>query len=226
MHRSPRVLLAWSIVVVVAIATARLVATDLAALHRRARNFGPDVQVMLAARDLPLGATITPGDIRTVTRPASTLPPDAMRDVKHTLGRVVAVGFVRDDLVREVHLAPADRVGIDGVVAVGRRAMHAVIKDGFRPPLGAVVDVFATFDPTVSAAGARNTATTVARGARVLGVDEAAGSAAGGGPGVTLLVAEAEAGAVAYAAGNGDISLAIAPPETACCTSSSTSSTP
>src|SRR2546423_6488581 len=105
MHRSPRVLLAWTIVVVVAIVTARVVTNDLAALHRRARTLGPDVHVLLAARDLPLGATIARSDLRTVIRPASTVPPDAMRDGGDTVGRVVALGFARDDVVRAAHLA-------------------------------------------------------------------------------------------------------------------------
>jgi Flp pilus assembly protein CpaB len=99
-------------------------------------------------------------------------------------------------------------------------------KDGFRPPPGAVVDLLAAFDPTLSPAGARNTAIVVARGARVLGIDDGAGSGTEGGSGVTLLVTEGEAGGVAYAAGNGELSIALAPPEAACCTSSSTSSAP
>jgi Flp pilus assembly protein CpaB len=224
MHRSPRVILAWTIVVVVAIATARFVASDLAALHRRARNLGPDIRVLLAARDLPLGATIGTGDVRTVIRPASTVPPDAMRDGGDVTGRVVAVDLARDDVIRAVHLASRDRTGLDGIVPVGRRAVHVAIKDGFRPRMGAVVDVLAAFDPALGGPGTRHTAITVARGARVLGVDDVAQSGAEGGAGVTLLVTEGEASEVAYAAGNGELSVALAPPEAACCTSSSISS--
>ncbi len=226
MHRSPRVILAWTIVVVVAIVTARVVANDLAALHRRARDLGPDVRVVLAARDLPLGATIEENDVRVVTRPASTVPPDAMRDRQDVEGRVVVLGFARDDVVRAVHLAPRERTGLDGIVPVGRRAVHVGVDDGFRPAVGAVVDVLAAFDPALSGARPRNTASVVARGATVLGVDDASQSVAEGGTGVTLLVTEGEAGGVAYAAGNGELSLALAPPETACCTSSSMSPAP
>src|SRR3954467_2108389 len=235
MHRSPRVILAWTIVVVVAIATARVVATDLAALHRRARDLGPDRRVLLAARDLPLGATITAGDLRVVVRPASTVPPDAMRDGSDAAGRVLMVGVVRDDVIRAAHLAPHDRTGfgrtgfgrsgLGGVGPGGGRAVHVVVKDGFRPPEGAVVDVLAAFDPALRA-GTRNTAVVVARGAQVLGVDDPARSVAEDASGVTLLVTEGEASEVAYAAGNGELSLALAPPESACCTSSSISSAP
>jgi pilus assembly protein CpaB len=223
MHRSPRVLLAWTIVVVVAIVTARVVASDLATLHRRARTLGPDVHVLLAARDLPLGATIGANDLRVVVRPAATAPPDAMRDSHDVAGRVVSSDLARDDIVRAVHLAPRERTGLDGIVPAGRRAVHIPVKDGFRPAVGAVVDVLAAFDPAVSAPGSRNTATTVARGARVLAVDDATQSGAEGESGVTLLVTESEAGAVAYAAGMGSVTIALAPPETACCTSSTSS---
>jgi Flp pilus assembly protein CpaB len=225
MHRSPRVLLAWTIVVVVAIVTARVVANDLGTLHRRARTLGPDVRVLLAARALPLGATLTASDLHVVVRPEATVPPDAMRDSHDTVGRVVAIDLARDDVVRAAHLAPRERTGLDGILPMGRRAVHIPVRDGFRPAVGAVVDVLAAFDPALSVAS-RNTATTVARGARVLAVGDADQSATEGASGVTLLVTEGEAGAVVYAAGNGSVSIALAPPETACCTSSTSSPGP
>ncbi len=226
MRRSPRVVLAWLIVAVVAIATARVVAGDLAALHRRARSLGPDVTVLLAARDLPLGSTLTARDLHAVQRPRATVPPDAVRDAGAVLGRVVAMSFARDDVVRAVHLVPADRDGLGGVVPNGRRAMHVVLKDGFRPPLGAVVDVLTAFDAGAPGRGLHESAGTVARGALVLGIDDPGESGVGDGTGVTLLVAEGEANGVAYATGNGHLVLALAPPETACCTPSSPSPAP
>jgi pilus assembly protein CpaB len=237
-HRSPRVLVAWLIVGVVAIVTARVVAGDLAALHRRARSLGPDEPVLLAARELPLGAQLTPSDVRAVTRPRATVPPDAVRDVRDVVGRTVGTGLARDDVVRAVHLAPADRPGIDGVVPIGRRAIHVALKDGFSPPQGAVVDVLAAFDaaqgesgpaaagPVARGARVLAAAGPVARGARVLAVDDAGESAGNSGTGVTLLVTEAEANGVAYAASTGDIVIALAPPETACCTPSSRTPSP
>ncbi|HVJ99099.1 MAG TPA: hypothetical protein VNC41_19905, partial [Acidimicrobiia bacterium] len=62
----------------------------------------------------------------------------------------------------------------------------------------------------------------VARGSSVVAHDAAPDLESGEAitPGVTLLVTEDEARAVAYAAAVGQIALALAPPETACCTSS------
>ena len=58
MRRSPRVALAWIAAAIIALATAKVTAADVLALHRRARSLGPDVRVVLAARDVPLGARI------------------------------------------------------------------------------------------------------------------------------------------------------------------------
>jgi len=219
MRRSPRVIAAWAIAVIVAVVTIRIVATDLGTLHRRARDLGRDVSVVLVARDVPMGTVIGTADLRTVERPASTVPADALRDTDAAVGRVAGTTLRRDDVVRDAHLAPPDRTGLDGIVPAGRRAVHVVLGDGFRPPLGAPVDVLAAFD---AATGARTAATLVARGALVVGVDEADtadGSGPGAASGVTLLVTEPEAASVAYATLTGRVTLALAPPEAACCTS-------
>lgn len=224
MHRSPRVVLAWAVAIVLALLTARVVGGDLQALHRRAHNLGPDISVVLAQRDLPLGATLNAADVRVVTRPASTVPSDALRAPDAASGHVLVVAMLRDDVLRTADLAPNARTGLDGVVPVGRRAVHVVLKDGFRPPVGAVVDVLAAADPSVAAGAApaastADAAATVARGALVLAVDDAGTSSSGSGSAVTVLVTEAEAPAVAFAASNSQLSLVLAPPEAACCTS-------
>jgi Flp pilus assembly protein CpaB len=222
MHRSPRVVLAWVVALVLALLTARVVGGDLTALHRRAHDLGPDVHVLLAQRDLPLGTTLVASDVRTVTRPASTVPSDALRAINALSGRVLLVARLRDDVLRASDLAPGARSGIDGVIPAGRRALHVVLKDGFRPPVGAVVDVLASADPTVAVSGrplASGTAVTVAEGALVLAVDDPGTSGAGSGSAVTVLVSSSEAAAVAFAASNSQLSLALAPPEAACCTS-------
>jgi Flp pilus assembly protein CpaB len=196
--------------------TVRVVAGDLGALHRRASSLGADVTVVLAARDLPLGTTLEVGDVRTVRRPSTTVSNDALRDPAGAVGRIVAVGLLRDDVVGARHLVTAG----NGIVPPGRRAVHVVVKDGFQPPPGSVVDVLATYDPTISTvSGSPGQATLVARGAQVLALAGApqtgdTGAPADGGSGVTLLVTEREAGSVAYAASIGDVALALAPVDT------------
>ena len=80
--------------------------------------------------------------------------------------------------------------------------------------------MLAAFDPnavTIDNGGA--TAATVARAAQVVALDDNVESGGQQGTGVTLLVTEDEARAVAFAATNAELSLALAPPETACCSS-------
>jgi len=225
MRRSPRVLLAWAAAAIVVLVTIRVVAGDLAALHRRAHALGRDVPVVLATRDLSLGATVRSDDIRVVRRPATTVAADAAHEPAAVVGRIVAVALLRDDVVGARHLVS----GASDVVPDGRRAVHVTVKDGFQPPLGAVVDVLAAYDPAIAAgAGTTSRATVVARGARVLalaaptpGTDGSAigsGNADGtAGSGVTVLVTEDEARAVAYAAAIGVVMLALAPVQSACC---------
>jgi Flp pilus assembly protein CpaB len=217
MRRSPRVLLAWAAAVVVMLLTVQVVASDLGSLHRRARSLGADVAIVLAARDLPLGVTLSAADLRVVRRPASTSTPDAVRDPALAIGRVVAVALLRDDVVGARHLVT--RTG--GIVPEGKRAVHVVVTDGFQPPQGSVVDVLATYDPALGSDAGPTTAvepgraTVVARGAHVLTAAAEPGDRAGSG--VTLVVTEAEARAVAYAASVGEVALALAPAQSACC---------
>ena len=220
MRRSPRVLLAWFAAVVVALTTARVVGGDLAALHRRAASLGPQVSVIVATHDLELGQTISSRDIRRESRYRSQAPREAIRRASSAVGRVVIVPVLRNGMLFTGHVAAASRTGIDAVIPRGERAVHVTPKDGFRPERGSVVDVLAAFDPTaVAVDGPADAAVVVASGARVLAVDDA--SASGGGDasyaGVTLLVTEAEARAIAFAATTADLTLAVTPPESACC---------
>jgi Flp pilus assembly protein CpaB len=215
MRHSPRVLFAWLVTVVVALLTARVVAGDLATLHRRAATLGPQRRVVLAARDLDIGQTVTARDLVTEVRYAKEIPNEAVTDTRDAVGRVVAVPVLAHAVLFAHHLAPADRSGVDGIVPEGDRAVHVTPADGFRPPRGAIVDVLAAFDPTaVVVDGARDSAVIVASGARVVAVDDP-DTTADTNAGVTLLVTESEARVLAFAAANGDLTLAIAPPESA-----------
>jgi Flp pilus assembly protein CpaB len=220
------VLLAWVAAAIVVVVTVRVVAGDLGALHRRAHALGPDVPVVLATRDLAAGTTVGAADVRVVRRPAGTVGSDAVRDPAAAVGRIVAVALLRDDVLGVRHLVS----DASDAVPAGRRAVHVVVKDGFQPPPGAVVDVLAAYDPAIATgAGATGRATVVARGARVFALAGApapdAAAATGGssgsgdttGAGVTVLVTEDEARGVAYAAAIGEVMLALAPAQTACC---------
>jgi Flp pilus assembly protein CpaB len=217
-RRSPRVMLAWLAAIAVALTTARVVGGDLATLHRRAASLGALHAVVVATHDLELGQIVSARDVRTESRYASEIPRDAITDARLVRGETVAVPVLRGSIVFARHLTAANRSGLDGVVPVGDRAVHVSPKDGFRPSPGAVVDVLAAYDPTaVTVIGGGDAAVVVASGARVLSLDPMSSDAGSTpvGAGVTLLVTDAEARAIAFAAANADLTLAIAPPESA-----------
>src|SRR5262249_21185008 len=180
---------------------------DLAALHRRARGLGPPREVAAAVRDLPVGTTISDGDIRVRSVHRSQLPGDAMSPAA-TRGRVVTVPVVRGAFVLDGNLAARRRTGLNGAIPPGMRAMQIVVRDALRPPVGSSVDVLVTFDPGSSGGTGAAPTVVAARGVLVLGTDDApapsdsgaTGRHTGASLGVTLLVTEEDAPRLAFAA--------------------------
>lgn len=221
MHRrSPRALLLWSAAVAVALATAVVVATDLATLHRRADTLGPERAVAVAVRDLPVGTTIDAADLDARRVHASQLPPDvlAVGDVE---GRVVIATILEDGFVVARSVASPERSGLDDVVPSGMRVVRVAAEQAPALDAGDAVDVLATFDPSLAAELPEgwDPTVTVARGALVIAGAEPADAGdptvASVGTGVTLVVTEDEARGLAFAAANGVVTIALAPPEEA-----------
>jgi Flp pilus assembly protein CpaB len=194
---------------VLALGTAQAVAGDLASLHRRAEELGPASPVVVAVRDLVLGATLRPGDVQ--VRRLHEPPPGAIDASGGATGRVVVVPVLAGSPVLRRHLAPPGRSGLAAVVPPGMRAVRVHVEPEWRLPAGSVVDVLAGGDPAGLLPGAEP-ARTVAEGAIVL---------AGAAREVTLLVSVEGARRLASAAAAGPLTLALAPPEDACCTTSS-----
>jgi Flp pilus assembly protein CpaB len=229
-RRSPRAVALWLAAVVVAVATAALVATDLAALHGRAHSLGATRSVAVAARDLPLGTTIRRGDITTRSVHRSQLPAGALSP-NAAQRRVVAVPVVRGAFVVDGNVAPRRRTGLDGAIPPGMRALRIVARDALRPPVGSSVDVLVTFESRDETAAGGAPTVVAARGVLVLGTDDepaaiesgTAGTAGtgrdtggqSGGVGVTLLVTEDDAPRLAFAVAAGVVTLALVPPEDA-----------
>ncbi|HEY8217740.1 MAG TPA: Flp pilus assembly protein CpaB [Acidimicrobiia bacterium] len=216
--RSPRALALWAGALAVAAGTATLVASDLAALHRRAQSLGEERGAVVATRALHLGEPVRPSDVRTRAIHASQLPPGVLNDVRDVAGRVVVVAVVRGGFVARANLAPLHRHGLDGALPPGTRAMRVVVRDTLRPRIGSAVDVLASFDPSIGADGLPTTgegrAALVAPGVTVLGV-EAVHTAEGDAFGVTVLVSPRQARDLAFASTHGRLALALVPPEDA-----------
>jgi Flp pilus assembly protein CpaB len=220
-RRSPRAVLLWVGAALVAVVTAIIVATDLAALHKRARGLGPARPIAVAVRDLAVGTTISDEDVRVRSVHRSQLPSGAMSPAE-ARGRVVAVPVVQGAFVVDGNVAPRRRTGLNGAIPTGMRALRIVVRDALRPPVGSAVDVLATFDSGSSESGGGPPTVVAARGVLVLGTDDAPASLevatsprGGAGLGVTLLVNEDDAPRLAFAAATGVVTIALVPPEDA-----------
>ena len=217
-RRSPRALLLWCAAVVVAIATAAVVASDLAALHRRATDLGAERTAVIARHSLPVGTIVGDDDVRERRIHTSQLPPGVLRSLDAAVGRVVQVPVLHDGFIARGNLAPRRRTGLDGAVPAGMRAMRVVVTNAVSPRAGAAVDVLASFESGVTSDGSESGATTasvVARGVLVLGVDRARTVEGAAGIGITVLVTPRESRDLAFASTHGIVTLALVPPEEA-----------
>jgi Flp pilus assembly protein CpaB len=214
--RSPRALALRTGAAVIAVATAALVASDLAALHRHAHDLGPPRDALVARDDLPVGTTIDASDVRMRRVHASQLPPVVLGDPTRAVGRVVKVPVLRGGFVGARNLAPRRRTGLDGAIPAGMRALRVVVTDALRPRAGAAVDVIASFeDRTRADATAPESATVVAHGVLVLTTDAARTAEGAAALGVTLLVTPHQARDLVFAATHGVVTVALVPPEDA-----------
>jgi len=213
---SPRALALWTGAAVVAVITATVVAGDLATLHRRAADLGPERDAVVATRDLAVGTVLRADDLSTRRVRRSQLPPIVVTHRMHIVGRVIAVPVLHGAYVVDRNLAPRRRTGLDGVVPRGMRAMRVVVTDAIEPRPGAIVDVFATEDAGASGT-TDGTTSVVAAGVTVIGTDHrgATGSGRAGAGGVTLLVDPDQAATLADAQAHGVVTLALVPPEEA-----------
>jgi Flp pilus assembly protein CpaB len=217
-RRSPRALALRATAVIVTITTAAVVASDLALLHRRARDLGPEVEAVIARRDLRVGARVDASDVAARTVHASQLPNGVIVGRARAVGRVVATPVLRGDFVTARHLAPRRRTGLDGIVPADMRAIRVTVSGAVRPRAGAAVDVLASFDTRNSASTDDGSATVVvAEGVLVLSTDArvTGGTGRGEALGVTLLVWRDDAARLADAQANGVLTLALVPPEEA-----------
>ena len=215
--RSPRSLALWSAAVAVAAGTAVLVASDLATLHRRAATFGPERSTVVATHRLDLGVVLDRSDLRARRVHRTQLPPGVLGHPSDAVGRVVTVPVVRGGFVATDNLAPRRRTGLDGALPIGTRAMRIVVSEALRPPTGAAVDVYASSDTGVQPADPESiaTAAVVAAGVQVLRVDSTTSSDGRRGLGITVLVSPHQARSLAFAMTNGQLSVALVPPEEA-----------
>jgi Flp pilus assembly protein CpaB len=218
LRRSPRALALRAAALVVAVVTAAVVASDLASLHRRAGDLGPERDAVVATRDLAVGDTLEGADLAVRHIHESQLPAGVLHGTGAAVHRVVTVPVLHGSFVLGGDLALRHRTGLDGIVPEGMRAIRVTVTGALRPRPGAAVDVLASFDSrSADAASASRTTVVVAAGVRVLGTDTrvSGGTGRGDALAVTLLVDRDTAERLADAQVNGVLNLALVPPEEA-----------
>ncbi len=165
---------------------------------------GPMVPVVVAARSIDAGITISSEDVRIARVPAAYAPPTRIASVDDAVGRTADGPFVEGQPVPSTWLgAPsliAFEVPLGWVAAVGS---FATLPDGLTS--SDRVDVLGTFG------GARPYTSTIAEDARVLRIGAVTGAGIGGvrGTPVTLLLTPEQARELVRANTTGAVALAV-----------------
>jgi len=184
------------------------------------------VMVIVAARDLYQGVTITEEDLYAIQIPPRFLPEGIFISPEHVVGRIPRERILANEFVRADRLAdPESGVGLNAVIPRGMRAISVNIKDGaalsgFLNP-GNYVDVLVTIEPDPENGKKGNAeepeTKTLLQAVFVLGVnsrmqrdnDEDIEQRGPQKPSVTLLVTADDAEQVAHAENVGDIRLSL-----------------
>jgi len=179
------------------------------------------VMVIVAARDLYTGISVTEEDLYAVEIPPRYLPENIFLSPEHVVGRIPRERILANEFIRADRLAdPESGVGLNVVIPRGMRAMSVNISDGralagFLNPAN-YVDVIVTIDPEddtsnpltftklqavfVLAVNSRLGSETVDEGREKRGKQR---------PTVTFLVSMEDAEHLAYAEAMGDITLTL-----------------
>jgi pilus assembly protein CpaB len=159
----------------VALASGGLAASQVHDRERRAaEQIGPPVDVLVAARDLPVGARVGRGAVAVRAVPARFVPPDALVSAAGVVGARLAVPVSAGSYLSAGLFGGGEEGGAEDGVGRGERAVTVEVAGGSALAgigLGDRVDVLVS---TESGAGAGRTVMALA-GPELLRLGEAAG---------------------------------------------------
>ncbi len=177
------------------------------------------VMVIVAAREMYPGVSITEDDLYAVEIAPRYLPEGVFLSPEHVVGRIPRERVLANEFIRSDRLAdPEDGIGLNAVIPRGMRALSLNLDGGaalaghLAP--GSYVDVLATLTPPD--AGAPPITTTLVQAVFVLGVnsrmqretvDQARQKRGSAAPSVTLLVTADQAEQIAHAQSLGLVTL-------------------
>jgi pilus assembly protein CpaB len=175
--------------------------------------------VVVAAKDLTVGAKIEARDVRLAQLPASELPANVFHNASDVVGRGVLIPIQRSELILGSKVAGEEAgAGLPALIPKGMRAVSVKVNDvvsvsGFVLP-GTRVDVLLTGQPSKS--NDTPTTTTVLENVQVLSAGPKLEKDANGQPVnvpvITLLVSPDDAQKLTLAATQGQIQLSLRSP--------------
>lgn len=178
---------------------------------------GPTTEVVVAARDLPLGRVLTPEDVKLVDWPGDVVPANYSTTVEEVLGRGIITPVTMNEPLLSGKMAIKEAGGglpiviTEGMRAVSVRVNEVIQVAGFVMP-GTRVDVFVTIDPPAGRSGGKITKL-VLDNVTVLTANQIVETTPNGEPVtasvVTMLVTPDEAEKLIHAASQGDIQLGL-----------------
>jgi len=171
--------------------------------------------LVIAAKALPIGVTVKPGDVSVIKVPATQFPKGAFSKVEEVVDRPVVSNILPEEPILEGRLAArGSGIGLAPVIPVGMRAVAVRVNDvvgvsGFVLP-GMRVDVLVTGRPP---SGEDTVTTTVLQNILVLSAGQNIQPDAKGqpinAPTVTLLVTPEQAETLTLANNEGRIQLVL-----------------
>jgi pilus assembly protein CpaB len=171
-------------------------------------------RVAVAARDLPGGSVLRAEDVKLVEWPATARPAGYVESADALVGQGLILPVRADEPLLQSKLAGAGVSGLAASIPAGMRAVSVKVDEviavaGFVVP-GTRVDVLATIPPSGDMPGSSRV---VLQNIKVLAAGQSFDPTAQGKPQdatvITLLVTPAEAEALALAANEGRIQLAL-----------------
>jgi pilus assembly protein CpaB len=176
------------------------------------------VAVVVAARDIPVGAKLEAPDVALITIPISAVPPGAYGDPKRVVKRGVILPLSKGEFILSSKLAALEAgAGLPSMIPQGMRAVSVRVNDvvsvaGFVQP-GSRVDVLATGN---QGNGNDRQTTTVLENVLVLAVgknlDQNTAAEGPAAPVITLAVSPDDAQKLALVSQEGRIQLSLRNP--------------
>lgn len=177
----------------------------------------PTEEIVVAARDLPLGRVLTAEDVKLMGWPGSNVPENAATTVEEVLGRGVITPVTMNEPLLSGKMAVKEAGGglpiviTEGMRAVSVRVNEVIQVAGFVMP-GTHVDVFVTIEPPEGRSGGPITKL-VLENVTVLTANQIVQTGPNGEPVtatvVTMLVTPEDAEKLIYAATKGQIQLGL-----------------